>query len=96
MNLSMKQKQTQRHREQACGYQAWGWERDGLGFWDQQVQTIIYIDWIDNTVLLNTGNYIQYPVINQNGKEREQEYIQWNHFVVQEKLTQRCKSTVLE
>ena len=28
------------------------------------------IEWINNKVLLNsTGNYIQYPVINHNGKE---------------------------
>ena len=30
----------------------------------------IYIGWINNKVLLyNTGNYIQYPTINHNGKE---------------------------
>ena len=43
MNLSMKQKQTHRHREQICGCQdVGGWERDGLGVWDQQMQTIMY------------------------------------------------------
>ena len=43
MNLSTKQKQTHRHREQTCGYQGGGeWERDGLGVWDQQMQTIIH------------------------------------------------------
>ena len=32
MNLSTKQKQTQRHREQTCGYQRGkNWERDGVG-----------------------------------------------------------------
>ena len=31
-----------------------------------------YREWINNKVLLyNTGNYIQYPVINHNGKEYE-------------------------
>ena len=31
---------------------------------------LLYIGWINNKVLLyNTGNYIQYPVINYNGKE---------------------------
>ena len=31
-----------------------------------------YIEWINNKVLLySTGNYIQYPVINHNGKEYE-------------------------
>ena len=32
MNLSMKQKQTRRYREQTCGCQGWG--RDRLGGWD--------------------------------------------------------------
>ena len=33
---------------------------------------LLYIQWINNKVLLySTGNYIQYPVINQNGKEYE-------------------------
>ena len=31
---------------------------------------LLYIGWINNKVLLySTGNYIQYPVINDNGKE---------------------------
>ena len=35
MNLSMKQKQTHRHREQTCGCQGGGtWGREGLGVWD--------------------------------------------------------------
>ena len=43
MNLSMKQKQTHRHREQTCGCQGGGgWERDGVGVWDQQMPTSIY------------------------------------------------------
>ena len=33
---------------------------------------LLYIEWINNKVLLySTGNYIQYPVINNNGKEYE-------------------------
>ena len=46
MNLSMKQKQTHRHREQTCGCQGWG------GGIDQEMQTIIYIGWINDKVLL--------------------------------------------
>ena len=43
MNLSMKEKQKQGHREQTGGCQGGGgWERDVLGVWDQQIQTIIY------------------------------------------------------
>ena len=31
---------------------------------------LLYIEWINNKVLMcSTGNYIQYPVINHNGKE---------------------------
>ena len=31
---------------------------------------LLYIEWINNKVLLySTGNYIQYPVVNHNGKE---------------------------
>ena len=37
---------------------------------------LVYIGWVNNKVLLySTGNYIQYPVINHNGKEYEKEYI---------------------
>ena len=37
---------------------------------------LLYIQWINNKELLySTGNYIQYPVINHNGKEKK------NHFM---------------
>ena len=39
---------------------------------------LLCIEWTNNKVLLcspTTGNYIQYPVINHNGKEYEKEYI---------------------
>ena len=37
---------------------------------------LLYIGRINNKVLLySTGNYIQYPGINHNGKEYEKEYI---------------------
>ena len=36
----------------------------------------LYIEWINNKVLLNSPrNYIQYPVINHNGKGYEKECI---------------------
>ena len=35
---------------------------------------LFYLQYINNKVLpYNTGNYIQYPVINRNGKEYEKE-----------------------
>ena len=54
---------------------------------------LLYIEWINNKILLySTGNYIQYPMINHNGKE----YEKLNHSPVQQKLMQHCKSTVLQ
>ena len=37
---------------------------------------LLHIEWINNKVLLyGSGKYIQYPMINCNGKENEKEYI---------------------
>ena len=37
---------------------------------------LLYREWINHKVLLySTGNYIQYPVINHNGKEYEKENV---------------------
>ena len=51
MNLSMKQKQTHRHREQTCGCQKGGevgeWGIGSLGVAD----ALLYIEWINNKVL---------------------------------------------
>ena len=75
MNLSTKQKQTHRHREQTCGCQV----GDGSGGgkdWGFEISRckLLYREWINNKVLLySTGNSIQYPVINHNGKEYEKE-----------------------
>ena len=76
-HLSTKQKQTHRHREQTCGSQ--GGEGCGGGMdWEVGISrcTLLYIEWIKSKVLLySTGNYIQYPLLNHNGKECEKEYI---------------------
>ena len=72
MNLSTKQKQTHILREQACGCQGGG---GGMN-WEFGVSRckLVYIGWINNKVLLySTGNYIQYPMINHNGKELKKE-----------------------
>ena len=56
-----------RYREQTSGCQGGGTD-GGLGLADANY----YIEWINKKVLLNnTGNYIQYPIINHNGKEYE-------------------------
>ena len=70
MNLSMKKKQNQGHREQTSGCQGVG---GGRGMeWEFGISRcqLLYIEWINNKALLySTGSYIQYPVINHNGKE---------------------------
>ena len=66
MNLSTKQKQTHRHRKWTCGYQGGGKD------WEFGISRckLLYGEWINNKGLLySTGKYIQYPVINHNGKE---------------------------
>ena len=67
MNLSTKQKQTHRHRKQTCGCQ-------GGVDWEFGISRckLLFIELINNKVLLySTGNSIQYPVTNHNGKEYE-------------------------
>ena len=65
MNLSMKQKQTHRYREQICGCQGGGGCGEGMDLeFGISKRKLLYIEWINNKVLLySTGNYIQYPVI---------------------------------
>ena len=99
MNMSTKQKQIHRYREQTYGCQGgWGW---GMG-WEFGVnrRKLLHTEWINNKVLLySTGNYTQYPGINHNGKEYLKKnvymYVKPNHFAVQQELTQHCKSTIL-
>ena len=92
MNLSMKQKQTNRCKEETCDYQGGG--GDG-GAWEFGISRckLVYIGWINNKVLLySAGNCIQYPVINHDRKQYEKQ----THFAIQKKLTQHCKSPILQ
>ena len=75
MNISMNQKQTHRHREQICGCQGGRGVGGGMD-WEFGISKckLLYIEWVNNQDLLySTGIYIQYPVINHNGKEYEKE-----------------------
>ena len=59
MNLSSKQKQIHKHREQTCGCQGEGGK--GEKDWEFEISRckLLYIEWINNKVLLySTGNYI--------------------------------------
>ena len=76
MNLSMKQKQINRHRTDLWLPKARGGGR-GMD-WEFVVSRckLLYRKWINNKVLLySIGDYIQYPVINHNGKEYEKECV---------------------
>ena len=69
MNLSMKQKQNCRRREQTGGCQGGGGGRGMDWVFAISRCKLVYIEWINNKVLLySAGNYIQHPVINHNGK----------------------------
>ena len=65
-------KQTHRHREQSCSCQG----REGVG--ERHIKSLgmsrcklLYTGWINKVPLCSTRNYIQYPVVNHNGKEYE-------------------------
>ena len=65
MTLSTKQKQT--HRKQTCGFQGGG---SGMDFeFGGNRCKLLHLDWIDNNILLyGTGNYIESPGIDCDGK----------------------------
>ena len=70
MNLSTKQKQTHRHREQTYGCPGGGKiGREGVGGWDQQMQSIIYRIDKQQGPAVQRREYIQYSMINHNGKK---------------------------
>ena len=71
MNLSTKQKHIHRYREQICGCQ----ERSRID-WEFVVSgcKLLHLEWINNSVLrYSTGNYIQSPGTNHNGKEYDKD-----------------------
>ena len=76
LSLSMEQKQNLRRRQQTAGGQGRGcWGRNGREVVVSRCK-LSYIEQTNNKVLLySTGNYIQYPMINHNGKEYEKGYI---------------------
>ena len=56
---------------------------------------LLNIGWINNKVLLySTGDYMHSFLIM--GKNMEQNTCILSHFAAQQKLTQNCKSTVLQ
>ena len=74
MNLSFYETETD---SQSFRTDLWLPKGGGLGgrVWElgiSRCKPLYPLEWINNRVLLySTGNYIQYPVINHNGKEYE-------------------------
>ena len=75
MNLAIKQKKTDRHREKTCGCQEGeGRKWDGLGGFGASTCKLLHLEWISYEVLLySTGKYIQSLGIDHNGKEYQKE-----------------------
>ena len=69
-----------------------------MGVWDGHMHTVLGLDNRDLPYI--TGNSTQYSVMIYMGKESEKEgmcvYVQLNHSVVQQQLSQHCKSTILQ
>ena len=100
MTSYMKQKQTHRYRKQTWLLKG----KKGLKEINQEfginIYTLLYIKYITENLLYNTENYTQYFVLTYKGKEFEKDqihvHVQLNHFAIHLKLTQHCKSTMLQ
>ena len=69
MNLSTEKKKTHGHGEQTCGCQVG--DEEGRTDWEFGVSRckLLHLEWISNEILLySTGNYIQSPGIDHDGK----------------------------
>ena len=77
MNLSMKQKQTHRQREQTCGCQGGcvGIREEETGNLGLAMERILYGMDKQQVLLYSIRNYIQCPVIDHNGKEHKKMYV---------------------
>lgn len=68
-------KQTHIRRGQTLVSEVRGCGKDGLGVWDSQEQTITHRVHRKGPSVYRTGSCIQHPMINQNRKEYEKQYI---------------------
>ena len=87
VNMSTRQKQTHRYTEHICGCQGGGknWECGNSR------HKALYKGWINNKVpLYSIRNYIQYPVMNHNGKEYEKGHTH-THIYITESLCYTAK-----
>ena len=59
---------------------------------------LLSIEGKNKVLLYSTGNYIQSPELDDDGKyyEKEHIFVYLNHFAIQQQLTQHCKPTILQ
>ena len=81
MNLSKKQKQTYRHRQQTCGCQGVGEEGMREMDWEFGFSRckVLHLEWISNEILLyRTGNCVQILVMEHDERYYEKKKVQIN------------------
>ena len=77
-------------------------QRGGMGWMFRiGICTLLHMEWIFRWDLqYNIGNSTQNSVITHMGKESEKEwvwvYVQLNYFVVQQKVSQHCRLTIIK
>ena len=106
MNWFAGQKLRHRCREQTYGHQAGkaaGGGDGGVMNWEIgiDIYTLLCIKQVTSkNPLYSTGNSTQYSVMTYMGKESKKEwiyvYVELIHFAVQQKVTQHCKSSMLQ
>ena len=96
MNLSTRQKQTHRYR---ADFYLVGGSRGGKGMdWEFGVSRckLLHLEWINNKVLIySTGNYIQSPGRNHNGKQYKKMYMNFPGGLVVESLPASARDMYL-
>ena len=82
MNLSAKQKQTQRCGEQIYGPHGWKGKWDKLGDWDWHIHTTMYeTDKTNDNLLYSTGNSVLWWQMGRKSK-KEVTYVSYSWFTL--------------
>ena len=80
-DINKHETETDSHREWCCGCQGEGGEgEETVGVWDQK-QTIIFRMDKHKFLLCSTESYIQYPMINHNGKYMKKNIYSLNIYI---------------
>ena len=78
----MKQKHTHRHKDRLAA-KGWRKHREGM---DREFGVnrykLLYVKWVNKVLLCGTRDYIQYPVINCNGKNMKKNVCMYNRIIL--------------